>query len=208
MVQRFDIITIGSLSRNRFWGEGEDQSYRRGICTCTLITGDGFRLLVDPSLTEAEAMAAELDRRAGLTLADVDTVFLTHAHADHLYGLPHFVGAEWLAAAPVAESINASGRFAQPVGVAGALLAGCLDVVATPGHTLDHHSLRFDCDGLSVTVAGDAVMTRDFYRARAGYHNSADHDAVRATIDRLATIADAIVPGHDNWFLTGRGAAT
>ena len=44
------IITIGNLSRNRYWGESDDRAYRPAICTCTLISGDGFRLLVDPSL--------------------------------------------------------------------------------------------------------------------------------------------------------------
>ena len=28
MIQRWDIITIGNLSRNRYWGERDDQAYR------------------------------------------------------------------------------------------------------------------------------------------------------------------------------------
>ena len=33
MIHRWDIITIGNLSRNRYWGEREDQAYRGAICT-------------------------------------------------------------------------------------------------------------------------------------------------------------------------------
>ncbi len=62
MVTRWDIVTIGNLSRNRYWGEGDDRARRPAICTCTLVTGDGYRLLVDPSLRDPEQMAAELDR--------------------------------------------------------------------------------------------------------------------------------------------------
>src|SRR3954447_2166299 len=109
MIHRWDIITIGNLSRNRYWGESDDRAYRPAICTCTLITGDGFRLLVDPSLREEERMQAELDRRTGCRLEDVDTVFVTHEHGDHHFGLKHFPHARWLAAPPVARLLNESG---------------------------------------------------------------------------------------------------
>ncbi|UCH33104.1 MAG: hypothetical protein JSV65_10945, partial [Armatimonadota bacterium] len=74
MIQRFDVITIGNVSRNRFWGESEEQPVRAGVCTTTLITGEGFRLLVDPSGEDADRMASELDRRSGLRASDVDAV--------------------------------------------------------------------------------------------------------------------------------------
>src|SRR5215472_13013476 len=53
-VQRWKIITIGNLSRNRYWGESDAKGVRPAICTCTLIEGAEFRLLVDPSLENAE----------------------------------------------------------------------------------------------------------------------------------------------------------
>jgi glyoxylase-like metal-dependent hydrolase (beta-lactamase superfamily II) len=204
MIQRWDIITIGNLSRNRFWGESDDRACRPAICTCTLLTGSDFRLLVDPSLSEAERMAAELDRRSGLKLADVDAVLLTHEHGDHHFGLKHFPDARWLAAPPVAALLNQSGQYARPVEVVEGPLFGCIDLLPTPGHTLSHHSLRFDCEGLSVVVAADAAMTRDFFRERRGYFNSADFEQAARTIDRLAELADVVIPGHDNCFLNRR----
>jgi glyoxylase-like metal-dependent hydrolase (beta-lactamase superfamily II) len=76
-----------------------------------------------------------------------------------------------------------------------------VDVVPTPGHTVDHHSLRFKCNGYSIVVAGDAVMTQDFWRDRQGYFNSVDREQVARTMEHLASMADIIVPGHDNYFL-------
>src|SRR5690348_1692787 len=67
-VKRWDVITIGNLSRNQYWGEPNDKAVRKVLCTCTLISGDGFRLLVDPSEAEVADMARELDRRTGLKL--------------------------------------------------------------------------------------------------------------------------------------------
>jgi glyoxylase-like metal-dependent hydrolase (beta-lactamase superfamily II) len=207
MVQRWDIITIGTISRNRYWGEGDDRARRPAICTCTLVVTDQGRLLVDPCLPEADAMARELDRRTGLKLEETDAVFLTHEHGDHHFGLRHFPGARWLAAPVVAARLNESGQYDRLIEPVEGQLLGEIDLIPTPGHTLSHHSLRFDCEGLSVVIAGDAAMTRDFWRERQGYFNSADFELAARSIEQLAAIADLIIPGHDNYFLnreTGR----
>jgi glyoxylase-like metal-dependent hydrolase (beta-lactamase superfamily II) len=206
-VLRWDIITIGNISRNRYWGESDDQAYRPGICTCTLIQGDGWRLLVDPSLKDEEQMRAELDRRSGLKLDQIDWVFLTHEHGDHHFGLRHFPGARWLAAAPVADKLNQSRQYEREVESAQERILDSIDIVPTPGHCASHHSLRFDCDGHSVVVAADAAMTRDFWNERRGYFNSVNFAQAAESIERLAQIADIVIPGHDNYFLNRRSAA-
>jgi len=200
-VKRWDVITIGNLSRNRYWGESDAKGVRSGICSCTVIQGEGFRLIVDQSLSKAEQMTAELDRRAGLKLHDLDSVFVTHEHGDHWFGLAHFSEARWLAAPEVAAALNKTNKLPKPVEVATGRLFDAVDVVPTPGHTLSHHSLRFDCDGLSVVVAGDAVATRDFWRERRGYYNCVDFDLSARSMDKMAGLADIVVPGHDNFFL-------
>ena len=146
-------------------------------------------------------MAAELDRRAGIKPGDVTVVFVTHEHGDHVAGIRHFPDAQWLAAPAVAETLNKSGKLPRCIEGAAASLFNTIDVIPTPGHTGTHHSLRFDCDGLSIVVAGDAVATRDFFRARQGYFNAVDFELSARTMDRLALVADMIVPGHDNYFL-------
>jgi len=181
MIERWDIITIGNLSRNRYWGESDERPLRGGICTCTLIRGRDWSLLVDPSIKDRDAMAAELDRRTGLALEEVDAVFVTHHHG---------------------ETLNEGGQYAREVQAAtGALFGGAVELVSSPGHTPGHHSLRFYCDGMAVVVAGDAVMTREFWADRRGYFNSADFELASRTIDALTAIADIIVPGHDNYFI-------
>ena len=65
---------------------------------------------------------------------------------------------------------------------------------------MEHHSLLFECAGQKVVIAGDAVMTRDFFAHRQGYFNSVDFALAAQTIERIATIADVVVPGHDNYF--------
>lgn len=204
MVRRWDIITIGNISRNRYWGESDDRAFRPAICTCTLVETDEGLLLVDPSVEDGERMGAELNRRTGLGMADIDAVFLTHEHGDHHSGLRHLPDAHWMAAPAVAESLNQGQRYEKPIQPTEGPLLGSIELLSTPGHTLSHHSLRFDCEGLSVVIAGDAAMTRDFWRERQGYFNSADLDLAAQSIETLARIADLVVPGHDNYFLNRR----
>ena len=203
-IVRWDIVTIGNISRNRYWGERDEQAYRSAICTCTLVTGDGFRLLVDPSLQDEGQMHAELDRRTGCKPAEIDAVFLTHEHGDHHFGLKHFAQAKWLAAPPVAEILNRSGQYSKAVEAATNSLYDAVEIIPTPGHSLSHHSLRFDCEGRSVVVAADAAMNRDFWNDRRGYFNSADFNLATRSIEALAQIADIVIPGHDNYFLNAR----
>ena len=199
-VNRWTVITIGNLSRNRYWGESDAKGLRDAICTCTLISGDGFHLLVDPSLAGATEMAKELDRRTGVKPGDINAVFVTHEHGDHFAGVAHFPKAAWYAAPPVAEILNAKPGFARKFEPEPKALFGAVDVIPTPGHTHSHHGLRFDCEGQSIVAAGDSVATRDFWRERRSYYNAVDPELAARTMDHLARIAAIVIAGHDNYF--------
>ena len=134
-------------------------------------------------------------------LAPEQSVFVTHQHGDHWFGLTHFTDAKWLAAPEVATALNQTKKLPRKVEAANGRLFDAIEVVPTPGHTTSHHSLGFDCEGLSVVVAGDAVATRDFWRERRGYYNCVDFDLSAKSMDKIAGLADLVVPGHDNFFL-------
>ncbi len=200
-VERWSVITIGNLSRNQYWGEPNDRAFRDALCTTTLIAGNGFRLLVDPSLADPDSTAKELNRRTGLKLDDVTAVFITHEHADHVAGLANFPKAPWYASAQTAEILNTGRRFQKQIATAPKMLFDAVEVIATPGHTRGHHSLRFQCDGKWVVVAGDAVATLDFWRDRRNFYNAVDPEQGSRTMNAIAKMADIVVPGHDNYFL-------
>lgn len=200
-IKHWDIITIGNLSRNRYWGESDEKPLRSAICTCSVISGKDFHLLIDPSLKDADEMATELDRRTGLSLEEIDTVFITHQHDDHLYGLKHFTGARWFAGQKVADALNKSGKFNKLIEPAGRILLGEIDVIPMFGHTNDSYGLRFDFKGYSIVIAGDAVASKDYWDDNQMYYNVNDLEVARKTLADIRSIADIIVPGHDNYFL-------
>jgi glyoxylase-like metal-dependent hydrolase (beta-lactamase superfamily II) len=200
-IKHWDIITIGNLSRNRYWGESDEKPLRGAICTCTVISGESFHLIIDPSLEDDKSMATELDRRTGLMIDEIDTVFITHQHGDHLYGLKHFTNAKWYAGAEVATAINKSGKYDKQIEPAGKTLLGEIDVIPAFGHTMDHYGLRFDHKGYSVFIAGDSVATLDYWNGGQMYYNVMDMEESTRTMEMIRSVADIIVPGHDNYFL-------
>ena len=79
-------------------------------------------------------------------------------------------------------------------------LFGAIDIIPTPGHTPDHQSLRFDYKGMSIVIAGDSVATKDFWDERRAYYNVLDLTESKRSMEKIDSIADIIVPGHDNYF--------
>ena len=198
----FTIVNIGTLSMNKFWGETE--RVRAPSATCTLLQSGKTRMLVDPS-PEPAALEPMLYARTGLHPSAIDAVFLTHWHGDHRYGLASFEGATcWMAAEGLTEwqrrQPGEAALWARFQPAEGTLAAG-IALYPSPGHAIGHSSLRVDTAWGPLIVAGDAVMTPEFFAAEEGYHNSVDFDQAAGTIRAIRRDARLVIPGHGNLIL-------
>jgi glyoxylase-like metal-dependent hydrolase (beta-lactamase superfamily II) len=146
-------------------------------------------------------MARELERRSGLKPADISAVFITHEHGDHFAGISHFNSARWFAGPEVAKILNAAKKLPKLVEPVTGKIFDTLDVLPMPGHTMGLNILRFDCNGHSIAAVGDAVATKDFWRERRALYNSVNFELSARSMDKIAGIADLVIPGHDNYFL-------
>ncbi|WP_274649516.1 MBL fold metallo-hydrolase [Paenibacillus humicola] len=207
---KWDILTIGHLSRNKFWGESEQQAYRSPRCTCTLIQTEGQIILVDPGCPP-EDMDKVVNQRTGLHVEDIGTVFLTHFHGDHRYGIEAFPHAHWLMAANEVEDWNQlvsqdspERKILDRIEPVGGCIAPGIQLLATPGHTSGHTSLLFTSKGRQVVIAADAAMTQDFFETDQYYFNTVDPESAVKSIQLIKKCADIVVPGHDNYFLQQR----
>ena len=54
---------------------------------------------------------------------------------------------------------------------------------------------------MSVVVAGDSVATKDFWDEKRMYYNVLDIAQSKRSMEKINSIADIIVPGHDNCFV-------
>jgi len=211
-IDSYDVIVIGHLKWNPYFGESRDAPPRGdpSTCTSTMIRGRGkngkpFVLLVDPTLRLSAAdYYFDLNRRTGLSPNDVTHCFCTHAHFDHQIGLNYFPNAVWMAAMPVAEALKVSTHIdgSKIIGVEGEFLPG-VSAIPLFGHTADLHGLSFEHNGLRIVVAADAVMTKNHFIHETCMFET-DPAAALATIRMLKLTADLIIPGHDNIIVNRR----
>jgi len=208
---RLDVLAIGSLAKNPYWGE--KAAVREEYATVTLVrTGDAV-IVVDPGWP-AEVLRAALHYRAGLEPDSVTGVFLTHFDPAHRRGLALFEEATWWMYDEEIRYWDAELPVDSPdrrplarIEEAPERLAPGVDLFPTFGHTPGHTSLLVCTAIHTAVVAGDAVLTREhFERANLG-DPPYDLEKAKESFREVVEIADSIVPGHDNAFGCRSGAA-
>lgn len=224
---RVDVVSIGTLDRNRLWNE--TTAVRTAHSTTSLIrvgaSGQERLVLVDPGLP-AMVIAARLAERSGLDAARIKTVFLTNFSTTHRAGLAAFTEANvlmWEAeieharreleeelARLEAESVDADDPACRRLRDDLALLervrpapdqvAPGVDLFPLPGHTPGTAGLLVTSPTLTTLIAGDAVPTLDHFLAGQVLPDAHDVRQAQASMSEAYEIADLVVPGHDNIF--------
>ncbi|WP_240419505.1 MBL fold metallo-hydrolase [Paenibacillus periandrae] len=201
-MREFDyrILITGQLSTNKYRYPNEKKEV---ICTTTLLSGHGLNVIIDPGWRD-EPLLASL-REAQVAPEQIDIVYVTHMHADHIRSIRLFPGARWLASpreidnwrVKIPEADRDILERLEPV--EDEIVSG-LNIVQTPGHTLAHTSVLFRHDGRRVLVAADAVLVKEYYEHREVHVISEDQELAKQTIDEIKTLADIVIPGHDEPF--------
>ncbi|MDX9754857.1 MAG: MBL fold metallo-hydrolase [bacterium] len=199
------IITIGGLRQNDYWDEHSPM--REQTCTTSLITTEAHRILVDPGSPD-DFLRHALDQRTGLRPEAVDVVFLTHFHPNHRGGISLFPQAHWLMAREEIRWWKAHPNLPpQARDILDHMVPiedyplPHVETIATPGHTHGLTSLTFETREGIVAVVGDTILTFDHYDTCDPSAHPENEWEARRSIERIAQIADIIVPGHDNFFV-------
>jgi glyoxylase-like metal-dependent hydrolase (beta-lactamase superfamily II) len=221
---RFDIISIGALSRNRLWGESTP--LRTPHATTTLIRSGKRNILIDPGLP-AQALAARLFERTGLQPEQIDTVFLTNFRPAHRAGLILFQNAKTLVHEPEQQAsrqhlermldqapeedidrkiLKQELALLEGLTPADDKLADQLDLFPLPGYTPGTCGLLIKLPTSTVLLAGDAVPTQDHFLAGQVLPDAYDIKQAQESLREVYEIADLIIPGHDNVFVNPRMA--
>jgi glyoxylase-like metal-dependent hydrolase (beta-lactamase superfamily II) len=215
-----DVISIGTLSRNTFWGE--KAAVRAPHATTTLIRDNGTTILVDPSVP-AELMVHRLEERAGLRADQIDVVFLTSFLPVHRRSLALFENADWLIheterSAMLAhlnralEEVGAEGEVS-PDEIEGELVLlgrteSAPDKLSRNVHLFPSPGVTPGTSGLLVAgprttvVAGDAIVTRDYHQNARVFERCADVEQARKSFAEILEVAEIVIPGHDNLIVT------
>jgi glyoxylase-like metal-dependent hydrolase (beta-lactamase superfamily II) len=189
------------------------------FCGITLLEGSK-RILVDVGHVGRRALLIEKLRERGLSPEDIDYVFLTHAHWDHMLNIDLFRNAKVLIHPAEREYCRQPGPndWATPAYVTHILESRQLQevregeevddgvsVLETPGHSRGSAALLVRQDDMTVALSGDALPNS--WSASAGVPRLVfwDLDAAKTSIRKLLDRAQAFYPGHDRPFLVGDG---
>jgi len=219
---RVDIISIGTLSRNRLWNEAEPR--RTPHATTTLVRSGDQHILIDPGLP-APALGARLFERTGLSPDRIDTVFLTNFRPAHRAGLALFARATVLMHEVEQQSVRQHLErlidqappddidrktmqdelaLLERIAPADDKLAPAVDLFPLFGYTPGQSGLLISAPTATILIAGDAVPTQEHFLAGQVLPDAYDIRAAQEAMREVYEIADQIVPGHDNIFVNPR----
>ena len=217
MSVEYCVVSIGTLSHNKLWGE--EVPVRTAHATTTLVRDQKRTILVDPSLPAA-ALASHLDERTGLGVAAVTDVFCTTLRPTHRRGLEAFGKAKWWCSAAelegyrdhledllasekrltgeqselAEEDLKLLKRFEE----APEKFAPQVDLYPLPGASVGSAGLLLTPATTTIVIAGDAALTGEHVRRGMVWEGASDLVAAGGSLLDVLEIADLIIPGHDN----------
>ena len=168
--------------------------------TCCLILTENKKIITDPGCNREKLLKAL--KKEGLTTKDIDYVFLSHRHPDHILLAGMFEKAKFITFdSNLMYDNDLMLEFDKHI------LGKDIEVIETPGHVLEHLSLLVNTPKGKVAIAGDVIWWVDgeeqVFDINQKDHTQAKGFNMKTLIEsrkRLLKIADYIIPGHGKMF--------
>lgn len=167
--------------------------------TSVLIRDGGLNILVDSGANKEKLLEALT--KEGLKPEDIDIVFLTHYHLDHILNIRLFPDKDILDS----ETIYSDDKEIEYSGnIPGTKIA----IIKTPGHSDEHCSLLVETKKGNVVIAADVFWWMDSEEQKIDRESLIVHeDEYASNMEKLIEsrkkileIADYIIPGHGRMF--------
>lgn len=175
----------------------------RANCTCTLIQCEtGENLIIDTLDAWSGSKLEEKLRSVGLKKSEITTCISTHGHPDHTSNNNHFLKARHIVGHTISEGDE---YFIHDFGKDPYRINDSIEIIATKGHTLCCISVickKSNLGGKTVAIVGDLFehekdIDQPELWENAGSEAPKDQLANR---NKIANLADYIVPGHGPMF--------
>jgi N-acyl homoserine lactone hydrolase len=199
---------------------GTDQG-NLAFCGVTLIEGTK-RILVDVAHNGRRTLLLERLKERGLTPDDIDYIFLTHSHWDHMLNIDLFPNSKVLIhpvereyikhpretdwATPSYTTLILESTQLQEVR-GGEEVDDGVSVIETPGHSRGSMALLVRNGDETIAVSGDALPNALSVKTGLPRIVFWDEEEAKASIRKLLDSAGSFYPGHDRPFSVGDGGA-
>lgn len=168
--------------------------------TVCFVASGNKKIITDPGCNRT--MLLEALKKEGLKTGDIDYVFLSHCHPDHILLAGIFENAK-----AVTYDTNLIYDNDTLVEFTEHSLGDDITIIQTPGHVLEHISLIVDTHEGKVGIAGDAIWwledEEQVFNVKQPDHSQAKGMNMETLIEsrkKLIQMADYIIPGHGKKF--------
>lgn len=172
--------------------------------TTCFITADNKKIITDPGCNRKKLLDALQNEK--LNPEDIDFVFLSHCHPDHVLLAGIFANAKF-----VTFDNNLTYDNDLMTEFDKHDLGKEIEIIDTPGHVLEHISLIVKTSKGRTAIAGDAIWWVDGEEQLFDIHQK-DHSCAKGmnmemlieSRKKLLEKADYIIPGHGKMFKVKR----
>lgn len=183
------------------YGYTDAENRYRANGTCTLITGNDKRILVDTGSPRDKERLVEKLQQHGICSEEINYVVCTHGHVDHVGNLNLFTNAVQMVSHDILQEddiytdVPDNFKEGSPYCIDGENVK----VISTPGHTPQDVSVVVrDTEYGTVVVCGDLFEHEDDGNVWQEFSECpTKHKESR---QKVLEIADWIVPGHGKMF--------
>lgn len=183
------------------YGYTDADNRYRADGTCTLISGNGKRILVDTGSPRDKERLLEKLKQHGISPQEINYVVCTHGHVDHVGNLNLFDNAVQMVSHDILQEQDIYTDLPENFkeGAPYCIDGENIQVVCTPGHTPQDVSVIVRGTGFgTVVVCGDLFEHEDDENLWREFSESPDKH--RESRQKVLEIADWIVPGHGKMF--------
>lgn len=168
--------------------------------TTCLITADNKKIITDPGCNRQKLLQAL--QKENLTIDDINYVFLSHCHPDHILLAGIFEKAKY-----ITYDSNLIYNEDSLLTFDKHILGKDIEIIETPGHVLEHLSLLVSTSKGKIAVAGDVIWwiegEKQIVDIKQKDHSQAKGMNMKTLIEsrkKLLKMADYIIPGHGKMF--------
>lgn len=183
------------------YGYVDTENRYRASGTCTLITGNGKKILVDTGSPRDKKCLIEKLNGHGISAEDINYVVCTHGHVDHVGNLNLFTNAVHMVSHDVLYDKDIYGDLPKDFneGVPFCIEGENIQVISTPGHTPEDVSVAVKgTDRGTVVVCGDLFEHEEDENLWRQFSECPEKHLTSR--NKVLEIADWIVPGHGCMF--------
>jgi len=157
--------------------------------TITLVRDGNLVIIVDPGVLESQQILIDKLKEEGLSINDVNIVFITHSHLDHYRNIGMFANAKTLEYFGLWNGGSVEdwdSHFTENI-----------QIIKTPGHNYDSLTFLVKTDKGIIAICGD-VFWKEGFPENDAY--ATDIEELMISRKKVLEMADWVIPGHGKMF--------